>query len=107
MIFEHGFCHGYFGTAYLFKRLHDFLGDDSLIIASNYWLNQAFDHRDYSISNIGFFQIDSISINNGNEDQQKTSSLQLLEGYAGILLVLLSFKFNIQNKWDSIFLITI
>lgn len=102
---DHGFCHGYFGAAHIYGRLYELTNEPIYVERKEYWLENAFQKRDYNVHNLGFYS--SIL---ENKNLYKFKSFGLLEGLSGIALVLCSSSYyenSSQHTWDSLFLTNI
>ena len=84
------FCHGSSGIAQLYKRLYDVSSAKMYLDGYHYWLNDTFSRLDQELN-----QLECID-----------RSGQLLNGWSGAGLVLLSRLIEDEFDWDSIFLLS-
>ncbi len=90
-------CHGFSGVYYLFTKLHENLKGEQLNDAKQFWFKEIF-KRSVSEELAGlktFYQTEEPSLDHS-----------LLEGLAGIGLILLSSLPGANNDWDKFFLIS-
>ncbi|RZJ23684.1 MAG: hypothetical protein EON51_02050 [Acinetobacter sp.] len=87
-----GFCHGTSGIAYIFSRLSAICNCQELHLVSQKWLEITLDKIE---NHLEMYSTET------REDNQ----LGLLEGFAGIGLVLLSFVNKDKHDWDRLFLL--
>ncbi len=97
---DSGFCHGAFGLAYLFRVIsrHATSNKDAYVLQSHYWLQKGFS-MDSGKEHCEFLQWNGIS-------KVWEPKIQLLEGYAGIGLILLDFLDSTESSWDECFLLS-
>lgn len=97
---DSGFCHGTFGLAYLYKVVsrYDTNIKDALALQANYWLKKAF------AMNTGTTQCEFLQWGGVSKTWEPQASV--LEGYAGIGLILLGFLDNVDSSWDESFLLS-
>jgi lantibiotic modifying enzyme len=81
-----GFCHGSAGLAHLFNRMYQTTRDGRLLHAAHFWLEQTFEGL-------------------AADEQPPYNGLGLLEGAAGVALVLLAATSELEPHWDRIFLV--
>jgi hypothetical protein len=85
------FCHGHSGIAYFYKTLFQISGHPAYKSASEFWLNKTLQELPTELAN-DFYK----------KDSKETS---LLQGLAGISLVLGAFLTNQDLKWQGLFLL--
>ncbi len=95
---DYGFCHGYFGTSYLFLKYYYLTGDDSFKNASMFLLKKG---KDY------IFKSKSKRINSKVYMHYETliEEYSLLSGLSGIGLTMLGHNDKKFTKWDDILLL--
>lgn len=98
-------CHGSLGISYLFKVFYDYFGDEVFKLKQEFFL-------DYTINN--FYNIDSncgfkkaVHQLDSNEKIKYETDFGLIEGNAGLGLILLSFMNPKLKNWDYKFLTNI
>ncbi|GAA4275170.1 lanthionine synthetase C family protein [Aquimarina gracilis] len=92
-----GLCHGSFGIAAIFDRMHKETEDPVFKETADYWMQQAL-KMDKHQGNAGYLQW------RGDLEEWKEES-NVLEGIAGIGLVLISFLATFDTKWDECLMI--
>jgi lantibiotic modifying enzyme len=92
-----GFCHGSAGLAHLFNRMHQLTGEWVLADAALHWLERAMDDVRAADAPVSA----SADVYAG-----PWNGLGLLEGMAGIALVLLAASSPAPPRWDSMFLVS-
>lgn len=80
-------CHGSSGVAQLYKKIYEISDNEIYNEAYKHWLNETINYMQLEIKKTFSVQ-----------------DLELLTGWLGPLLTLHSFKGEIQNSWDKIFL---
>jgi lantibiotic modifying enzyme len=103
-VFDTCFCHGTSGVAHMYNRIFQYTGLKEFKEACNFWLKKTLE--------IGQFQEDeSIGAGfkfwhgEGNEGHW-VNEYNVLNGIAGIGLVLISALSDIEPAWDSCFLLS-
>jgi lantibiotic biosynthesis protein len=94
-VVDAGFCHGSAGLAHLFNRMHQMTGEPKLAEAARFWLDQTLD-RCASPGAAGHAQ----------GPQAPWMGPGLLEGAAGVALVLLAASTPVEPVWDRMFLVS-
>ena len=92
-----GFCHGSAGLGHLFNRMHQLTGEPALADAARRWLERAMDDVGAAAGMLSTRRDAGAVPWNG---------AGLLEGMAGIALVLLAAASSASPAWDSIFLVS-
>jgi lantibiotic biosynthesis protein len=96
------FCHGAAGLAHLFNRMYQATGEPILGRAAVYWLERTlgFYHRARATG-------DSWVLGNwdpGRRERWTWTGVELVEGAAGVALVLLAAATSVEPAWDQMFL---
>jgi class I lanthipeptide synthase len=92
-----GFCHGSAGLAHLFNRMHQMTAEPVLADAARHWLERAMnDVR----------QAEGMIPGPSDGHAPPWNGPGLLEGMAGVALVLLAASSPAPPTWDSIFLVS-
>lgn len=95
-----GFCHGYFGTAYIYQKFYYLKQEEKFLAAANFLYEKGIDF--ISVYNKdGFILKKDISFNRDRYEE----SYDIIEGYAGIGLTLLGREDRKYTDWDKIFLL--
>jgi lantibiotic modifying enzyme len=95
------FCHGAAGLAHLYNRMYQATGEPTLGRAAAYWLERTLDfYRLARDSGDGWVQ--------GRWDQKPWTwtGIDLVEGAAGVALVLLAATTSVEPLWDRMFLVS-
>jgi lantibiotic modifying enzyme len=95
------FCHGAAGLAHLYNRMYQATGEPTLGRAAVYWLERTLDfYRLARDSGDGWVQ--------GRWDQKPWTwtGIDLVEGAAGVALVLLAAATSVEPTWDRMFLVS-
>lgn len=98
---EHGFCHGFYGTSYIYYKLFLLTKATKFLEKRDYWISIAEEQRSFNTHELGYFQNDVIG-----EKTEKHTTSGLLSGLSGILLCLLSFENN-TTDFDNLFLLDV
>lgn len=91
-VFDHIVCHGSSGNALFFKRIGEYMKNEQIAKASDYWLRFCLGSKEFLTFNTQY-----------NKYEQNFS---LLEGTSGIGLVLLSFLSDEKQWWDECLLLS-
>jgi lantibiotic biosynthesis protein len=98
-IFDAGFCHGTAGVAHIFNRFYKATKIQDFKVAADFWLQKTLESRLPD----GKWLFPHYNYETSKRDWLESNSL--LEGLAGVGLVLLGFyDENTYSAWDSIFL---
>jgi class I lanthipeptide synthase len=95
------FCHGTAGLAHLYNRMYQATGEPTLGRAATYWLERTLDfYHQARDSGDGWVQ--------GRWGQQPWTwtGIDLVEGAAGVALVLLAATTSVEPIWDRMFLVS-
>jgi lantibiotic modifying enzyme len=93
------FCHGAAGLAHLYNRMYQATGEPTLGLAAAHWLERTLDfYHQARDSGNGWVQ--------GSWGQQPWTwtGIELVEGAAGVGLVLLAATTSVEPIWDRMFL---
>ncbi len=98
------FCHGAAGLAHLYNRMYQATGTEKLRRAAVYWIERTLDfYRLATTNGTGWVQ-------GSGEPAQPTqwtwTGIELVEGAAGVALVLLAAATSIEPTWDRMFLVS-
>jgi class I lanthipeptide synthase len=97
------FCHGAAGLAHLYNRIYQATGEPKLRRAAQYWLERTLDFYHLARDNGGSWV-------QGNKDPAERpwtwTGIELVEGAAGVALVLLAAATSVEPTWDRIFLLS-
>jgi lantibiotic biosynthesis protein len=97
-IYDAGFCHGSIGLAHIYNRLYQYTKMEELKEAALFWTDIALKQGSYQDGYAGFKTF--------VPEKGHHLSLNLLEGIAGVGLVLTSLISDIEPKWDEFFLLS-
>lgn len=95
---EAPFCHGAAGVAFLFGAFESRFHDPSFGVAREIWLRRVLDFADQSSREGRFYFHDR-----SNGTVTRRHSRGLLEGDAGVALVLLAFEYGEMPEWGRMF----
>jgi hypothetical protein len=98
------FCHGAAGLAHLFNRMYQATGEPALLAGALYWLERT----------LGFYRRarnagGSWAQGNwepGRRERWTWTGVELVEGAAGVALVLLAAATSVEPTWDRMFLVS-
>jgi lantibiotic modifying enzyme len=96
---EPGICHGTAGHAHLYNRIYQATGEEVFKQAAMCWYARTFDLRTPGPGLAGF-QV-------WNWVERTTSCADLLEGVAGIGLVLMAAVTEVEPQWDRLLLVAV
>ena len=97
-----GFCHGTAGLAHIYNRMYQATGEPQLGRAAGYWLERTLDFYRLARGN-------GASWVQGSRDPAEEApwtGIGLLEGAAGVALVLLAAATPVEPFWDRMFLVS-
>jgi lantibiotic modifying enzyme len=98
-----GLCHGSAGLGHIFNRLFQATGEESFRKAARYWLSRTLELRRPAQGIAGFSAYRAAT--EGQEEQWE-DRVGILEGAAGIALVLLAATTEIEPAWDRMLLVS-
>jgi lantibiotic biosynthesis protein len=98
------FCHGAAGLAHVYNRMYQATGEPTLGRAALYWLERT----------LGFYRLAKDAGGSwvqGNWDPARRerwtwTGIELVEGAAGVALVLLAAATSVEPTWDRMFLVS-
>jgi lantibiotic biosynthesis protein len=98
------FCHGAAGLAHIYNRMYQATGEPRLRSAALYWLERT----------LGFYRVarDSGgswvqgSSDTAERERWTWSGIELVDGAAGVALVLLAAATSVEPTWDRMFLVS-
>lgn len=96
------FCHGAAGLAHIYNRIYQATGEPKLGRAALYWLERT----------LGYYRLardDGGSWVQGSKDptrQEPWTGIDLVDGAAGVALVLLAATTSVEPTWDRMFLVS-
>jgi len=97
------FCHGAAGLAHIYNRMYQATGEPRLRDAAVYWLERT----------LGFYRLardkEGSWVQGSWDPEQKPwtwTGIELVEGAAGVALVLLAAATSVEPTWDRMFLIS-
>jgi lantibiotic modifying enzyme len=96
-----GFCHGAAGLAHIYNRMYQATREPKLGRAAVYWLERTLDFYRLARDNGDVWV-------QGSWDQKPWTwtGIELVEGAAGVALVLLAATTSIEPLWDRMFLVS-
>jgi hypothetical protein len=96
-----GFCHGAAGLAHIYNRLYQATGEPTLGRTAVYWLERTLDFYRLARDNGDAWV-------QGSWDQKPWTwtGIELVEGAAGVALVLLAAATSVEPIWDRMFLLS-
>jgi lantibiotic modifying enzyme len=98
------FCHGAAGLAHLYNRIYQATGEEKLRRAAVYWLERTLDFYRLARDNgDGWVQG---SWDPAQPTQWTWTGTELVEGAAGVALVLLAATTSVEPLWDRMFLVS-
>jgi hypothetical protein len=101
-VVDAGFCHGTAGLAHIYNRMYQATGEPKLGRAAVYWLKRTLDFYHLARYNGGSWV-------QGSKDPAEGgpwTGIGLMEGAAGVALVLLAATTAVEPAWDRMFLVS-
>jgi class I lanthipeptide synthase len=102
-VVDAGFCHGTAGLAHIYNRMYQATGQPKLRRTAVYWLERTLDFYRLARDNEGLWV-------QGNTDRTSAAGpwtgIGLMEGAAGVALVLLAAATSVEPVWDRMFLVS-
>lgn len=95
-VIDAGFCHGAFGNAHIFKKAYHQTHIEIFKNTSDYWVNRGLKMAHHEDGFAGFKQF--------SRKGDYYPSISMIEGIAGIGLVLIDHVSNSNHMWDECFL---
>ncbi|MBV6484218.1 MAG: hypothetical protein KFKLKKLM_00710 [Flavobacteriales bacterium] len=100
MIIDAGICHGTSGVAHIFNKMYYYTGKEEFKKAANYWIEETLNMATFKDGLAGYKSYQSEIMGGWKNDYG------LLEGVAGIGLVLLSHISDEKPTWDRCLLLS-
>jgi hypothetical protein len=97
-----GFCHGTAGLAHIYNRMYQATGEPKLGRAAVYWLERTLDFYRLARGNGGPW----VQGSRDRAEEGPWTGIGLLEGAAGVALVLLAATTPVEPLWDRMFLVS-
>jgi lantibiotic biosynthesis protein len=101
-VVDASFCHGAAGLAHIYNRMYQATGEPKLGRAAVYWLERTLDFYCLARGNGGSWV-------QGSKDPAGAgpwTGIDLIEGAAGVALVLLAATTSVEPVWDRMFLVS-
>lgn len=98
------FCHGAAGLAHIYNRMYQATGEPSLGRAARYWLERTLDF--YRLARA---DADADTWVQGSTDpaqREPWTGIDIVDGAAGVALVLLAAATSVEPSWDAMFLLS-
>ncbi len=92
LVYDAGFCHGSAGVAHMYNRMYHFTKETIFKNACDFWIQKTLDFAVHQDGAAGFKKYNSVS-------KTQETNFGLLEGIAGVGLVLLSYLKS-DFSWD-------
>jgi hypothetical protein len=96
------FCHGTAGLAHIYNRMYQATGEPKLGRAAVYWLERTLDFYRLARGNGGSW----VQASPDRAEEGPWTGIGLLEGAAGVALVLLAATTPVEPLWDRMFLVS-
>jgi class I lanthipeptide synthase len=96
------FCHGTAGLAHIYNRMYQATGVPKLGRAAVYWLERTLDFYRMARDNGGSW----VRASPDRDTEGPWTGIGLLEGAAGVALVLLAASTPVEPLWDRMFLVS-
>jgi hypothetical protein len=98
------FCHGAAGLAHLYNRMYQATGEEKLRRAAVHWLERTLDF--YRLARDNGSKWVQGSWDPAQPTQWTWTGIELVEGAAGVALVLLAAATSVEPTWDRMFLVS-
>jgi lantibiotic biosynthesis protein len=98
------FCHGAAGLAHLYNRMYQATGEENLRRAAVHWLERTLDFYRLARDNGSAWVQGSWGA--AQPTQWTWTGIELVEGAAGVALVLLAAATSVEPAWDRMFLVS-
>ncbi len=99
LVYDAGVCHGSYGNALIYKRLFQKSNETSFKKSLNFWIEDGIQKAIHQDGYAGYKQWNAFK-------KSWTTELSLLEGIAGIGLVIIDCLSNEPNSWDECLMIS-
>lgn len=97
LVYDAGICHGSSGIAMIFRKMYLNTCMDIFLQASDYWVNKTIAFSNSEDGLAGY--------RSHTTDGYLNHDFSLLTGVPGVGLMLISYLFKDQQKWDEMFLL--
>jgi lantibiotic biosynthesis protein len=101
-VVDAGFCHGAAGLAHLYNRVYQATGEPKLGRAAVYWLGRTLEFYRLARDEGGSW----VQASTDRAEEGPWTGTGLLEGAAGVALVLLAAATPVEPLWDRMFLVS-
>jgi class I lanthipeptide synthase len=101
-VVDASFCHGTAGLAHIYNRMYQATGEPKLGRAAVYWLERTLDFYRLARGNGGSW----VQASKDRAEAGPWTGIGLLEGAAGVALVLLAATTSVEPAWDRMFLVS-
>jgi class I lanthipeptide synthase len=101
-VVDASFCHGTAGLAHIYNRIYQATGEPKLGRAAMYWLERTLDFYRLARGNGGSW----VQASKDRAEAGPWTGIGLLEGAAGVALVLLAATTSVEPAWDRMFLVS-
>ena len=99
MVMDAGICHGSYGNSQLFNRMYQETGILEFKDAASFWINDGLEKAAFEDGFSGYKQWQG-------DDKEWGKEVSLLEGIAGIGLVIIDYLSSFDTKWDECLMIS-
>jgi hypothetical protein len=101
-VVDASFCHGTAGLAHIYNRMYQATGEPKLGRAAVYWLERTLDYYRLARDKGDWW----VQASKDREEAGSWTGIGLLEGAAGVALVLLAATTSLEPAWDRMFLVS-
>jgi lantibiotic modifying enzyme len=101
-VVDAGFCHGAAGLAHIYNRMYQATGEPELGRAARSWLDRTLDFYRLARDSGGSWVRGSTD----PAQREPWSGVDLVDGAAGVALVLLAATTSVEPMWDRMFLVS-
>ena len=98
LVRDAGICHGSFGNALIFQRMYEETNENIFKSATDFWINDGLEKASFKDGHAGFKQV--------KIGEETYKSISMLEGIAGIGLVIINYITDNNDDWDECLLIS-
>jgi lantibiotic biosynthesis protein len=99
-----GFCHGAAGLAHIYNRMYQATGEPELRRAAGYWLERTLDFYRLARDKEGSWV--EGSWDPAQRELWTWTGIDVVDGAAGVALVLLAAATSVEPAWDRMFLVS-
>jgi lantibiotic modifying enzyme len=96
------FCHGAAGLTHIYNRMYQATGEPKLGRAALYWLERTLGYYRLARDNGGSW----VQGSKDSTRQEPWTGIDLVDGAAGVALVLLAAATSVEPTWDRMFLVS-